>query len=162
MEPCPCCSSRAYTDCCEPVIQGIRTAETPEALMRSRYTAYVKNELDHLYNTLHPSERKDYKKEEGADWAKNFNWQSLEILKTEDGGPEDETGTVEFVARYRKKEAPFKHHEIAEFTRKDGQWYFKDGHAPKPVQSIRQGPKIGRNNPCPCGSGKKYKKCCGA
>ncbi len=162
MEPCPCGSNEMYVDCCEPVIQGTRNAETPEALMRSRYSAYVKNELDHLYKSLHPSERKDYKKEEGADWAKNFNWQSLEILKTENGGPEDETGTVEFVARYRKKENPFEHHEIAEFVREDGQWYFKDGQAPKPVQSIRQGPKIGRNNPCPCGSGKKYKKCCGA
>ena len=162
MEPCPCGSGNPYADCCEPVIQGTRNAETPEALMRSRYTAYVKKELDHLHNSLHPSQRKDYKKEEGADWAKNLDWQSLEILKTEDGGPEDETGTVEFVARYRKKETPFNHHEIAEFTREDGQWYFKDGHAPKPVQSIRQGPKIGRNDPCPCGSGKKYKKCCSA
>ena len=162
MELCPCGSDKPYADCCEPVIRGTRNAETPEALMRSRYTAYVKKELDHLYNSLHPSERKDYKKEEGANWAKNLDWQSLEILKTEDGGPEDETGMVEFIARYRKKETPFNHHEIAEFVREDGQWYFKDGHAPKPVQSIRQGPKIGRNDPCPCGSGKKYKKCCGA
>jgi preprotein translocase subunit SecA len=28
--------------------------------------------------------------------------------------------------------------------------------------AIRKGEKIGRNDPCPCGSGKKYKKCCGA
>jgi preprotein translocase subunit SecA len=35
------------------------------------------------------------------------------------------------------------------------------GDAPKPEQVIR-GDKVGRNDPCPCGSGKKYKKCCGA
>mgnify|MGYP000781382307 len=27
--------------------------------------------------------------------------------------------------------------------------------------TIVKGKKIGRNDPCPCGSGKKYKKCCG-
>ncbi len=162
MEPCPCGSGKSYADCCEPIIQGTREAETPESLMRSRYTAYVKKEVDHLYNSLHPSQRKDYKKEGGADWAKKLDWQSLEIIKTEEGGPEDSAGTVEFIAKYRKKEAPYNHHEIAEFLREDGKWYFKDGHAPKPVQSIRERPKIGRNEPCPCGSGKKYKKCCGA
>jgi len=29
-------------------------------------------------------------------------------------------------------------------------------------QVVRAGAKVGRNDPCPCGSGKKYKKCCGA
>jgi curved DNA-binding protein CbpA len=34
---------------------------------------------------------------------------------------------------------------------------------PEPVQTVRrEQPKVGRNDPCPCGSGKKYKKCCGA
>ena len=32
--------------------------------------------------------------------------------------------------------------------------------AQQPAQ--RQGPKIGRNDPCPCGSGQKFKKCHGA
>ncbi len=37
------------------------------------------------------------------------------------------------------------------------------GEAPRPVTTVRrEGRKIGRNEPCPCGSGKKYKKCCGA
>jgi preprotein translocase subunit SecA len=31
---------------------------------------------------------------------------------------------------------------------------------PVPSTGIRRDPKIGRNDPCPCGSGKKYKKCC--
>jgi preprotein translocase subunit SecA len=29
------------------------------------------------------------------------------------------------------------------------------------AKPIRTGPKVGRNDPCPCGSGKKYKQCCG-
>ena len=47
------------------------------------------------------------------------------------------------------------------FARHNGRWYFVDGETigQKPV--VREGPRIGRNDPCPCGSGKKYKKCCG-
>ena len=33
---------------------------------------------------------------------------------------------------------------------------------PKVETVVHEGPRIGRNDPCPCGSGKKYKKCCGA
>ena len=33
---------------------------------------------------------------------------------------------------------------------------------PKVETYVHEGPRIGRNDPCPCGSGKKYKKCCGA
>jgi preprotein translocase subunit SecA len=29
------------------------------------------------------------------------------------------------------------------------------------AKPVRTGPKVGRNDPCPCGSGKKYKQCCG-
>jgi preprotein translocase subunit SecA len=29
------------------------------------------------------------------------------------------------------------------------------------AKPVRSGPKVGRNDPCPCGSGKKYKQCCG-
>ena len=34
-------------------------------------------------------------------------------------------------------------------------------HHPRPEPLVNAGPKIGRNDPCPCGSKKKYKKCCG-
>jgi uncharacterized protein YecA (UPF0149 family) len=39
---------------------------------------------------------------------------------------------------------------------------FQNNDAPKVETYRREQPKIGRNDPCPCGSGKKYKKCCGA
>ena len=162
MESCPCGSGQAYIECCHPIIQGGQVAQTAEALMRSRYCAYVKAEIDYIYDTTHASQRSKFNREESLAWSRKAEWQALEILRTEDGGPEDDSGIVEFVARYREKGKAVQHHEIAEFTREDGRWYFVDGHAPKPSQSIRQGPKVGRNDPCPCGSGKKYKKCCGA
>lgn len=162
MELCPCGSSQAYSDCCEPLIQGREPAKTAEALMRSRYTAFVKTEIDYIHNTIDPAKQKDFNRAETAAWSKDSEWQGLEILKTCDGGMEDEAGTVEFMARFLEKGNPVEHHEIAEFKKIDGTWFFMDGYAPKPATFVRQEPKIGRNDPCPCGSGKKYKKCCGA
>ena len=68
---------------------------------------------------------------------------------------------MEFIAKYSEKGEKKEHHEIAEFRRENDTWFFYDAKAPKPKQVVRQGPKIGRNTLCPCGSGKKYKKCCG-
>ena len=161
MEMCPCGSGNEYMHCCRPYIQGAKNAPTAEALMRSRYSAYVTSEIDYVYQTTHPSQRSKFNHKESLEWSRKAEWKSLEIVRTESGSSEDNTGTVEFVAHYYEKGKPVRHHEIAEFINEDGHWYFMDGHAPKPVQSIRQGPKIGRNDPCPCGSGRKFKKCCG-
>jgi SEC-C motif-containing protein len=160
MEACPCGSGRDFADCCQPYIQGEQQPPTAETLMRARYSAHVTSKVDYIYDTTHPEQRKNVDPKSVAAWCRKAQWQSLEILDTVDGGSGDQTGTVEFVVRYREKEKPIKHHEIAEFQRHEERWYFKDGHAPAQEQAIRQGPKIGRNDPCPCGSGKKYKKCC--
>jgi preprotein translocase subunit SecA len=59
----------------------------------------------------------------------------------------------------------FSHPEISRFERPQEQPTvqptpsFSPPPAPSPV--IKSHPKVGRNDPCPCGSGKKYKKCCG-
>jgi SEC-C motif domain protein len=161
MEPCPCGSEKAYADCCQPLISGERTAETAEALMRSRYAAHAKQAFDYIFDTTYPGNRQEDDRKGTAAWSRKLDWQRLEIRNVVAGGPDDTTGTVEFVARYRKNEKAFDHHELAEFVKEDGRWYFKDGQPPAPVQVVRQGPKVGRNDPCPCGSGKKYKKCCG-
>jgi SEC-C motif domain protein len=161
MEICPCGSGLDYLQCCLPYIQGTNNAPTAEALMRSRYCAYVTSEIDYIYHTTHASQRSKFNREESLAWSRKADWKSLEIVGVESGGPEDNSGAVEFVALYHEKGKAIRHHEIAEFTKEAGRWYFVDGHAPKPVQAIRQGPKIGRNDPCPCGSGRKFKKCCG-
>jgi SEC-C motif domain protein len=64
-------------------------------------------------------------------------------------------------AEYSENGERIKHHELAQFKNENGTWFFWDGGPPKPKQFIRQAPKTGRNDPCPCGSGKKFKKCCG-
>ncbi|GBC62091.1 hypothetical protein DENIS_3054 [Desulfonema ishimotonii] len=161
METCPCGSGLAYTECCEPLILGTRPAETAEQLMRARYTAYAEKKTDYIVSTTHPRQHHPDNRKTVEEWANSTIWHHLEIIECQAGGPEDDTGIVEFIAEYTEKGEKSRHHEVAEFKKEDGQWYFFDGHAPKITQYVREAPKIGRNDPCPCGSGKKYKKCCG-
>ena len=157
---CPCGSEIEYADCCEPVITGTRSATTAEALMRARYTAYTQVELNFLHDSLHPDKREDADPEGARDWAENSEWHGLQIVETRDGGPDDDRGQVEFIATYTHGGEVQNYHEVAEFAKVDGTWYFEEGQpgVRKPV--VRDEPKIGRNDPCPCGSGKKYKRCC--
>ena len=160
MEPCPCGSGQAYDQCCGPLIQRENQAQTAEQLLRSRYSAHVKGEIDYIYDTTHSGQRGNVNREQVSAWSRRSQWLGLEILDTRDGQASDESGTIEFVARYRENGKKVEHCEIAEFKKEDGHWRFSDGQAPKPTQIIRKGPKVGRNDPCPCGSGKKFKKCC--
>jgi SEC-C motif-containing protein len=151
----------AFDGCCQPVIKGDRAASTAEELMRARYTAYTQVELDFLRESVHPDHRRDDDSEGARDWAENSVWHGLEIIGTQGGGPDDESGQVEFVASYTFAGEDKQYHEVAEFRRDKGNWYFTQGRpgVKKPV--VRTGPRTGRNDPCPCGSGKKFKRCCG-
>jgi SEC-C motif-containing protein len=160
METCPCGSGLDYTVCCEPLITGEKRAETAEALLRSRYSAYAKKIVDYILDTTHPEQQDPDSQKTVEKWARNTEWHQLEIVGSEAGGAGDEEGTVEFKADYTEKGRRRKHHELAKFRKKEGRWYFFDGDAPRIEQFVRSGPKVGRNDPCPCGSGKKYKKCC--
>lgn len=160
-DTCPCGSGLGYAECCGPVIAGERQAETPEQLMRSRYTAYALKEVGHLYASLHPDHRADFNEKSTRQWAESSEWHKLEIVSTHGGGPDDSEGAVEFVATYSMDGARRDHHELAMFKKDEGSWYFVDGQPVRPKQFVREAPKTGRNEPCPCGSGKKFKKCCG-
>jgi len=159
MNSCPCGSGNAYADCCEPVISGKRPAETAEQLMRARYSAHEKLQVDFLYDTTHPDHRQGYDHQGTRRWAEGSEWHGLEIISTKDGGPKDQQGEVEFIARFRDKSGLRSHHERGQFQQKRGRWYFTEGIMVKP-QPLSVA-KVGRNDPCTCGSGLKYKKCCG-
>lgn len=160
MNHCPCGSDTPYPSCCEPIISGTRLAATAEELMRARYTAHEKVAIDFLYASTHPDYRKNYDHKGTKNWAEKSRWLGLDILSTEAGGEDDVTGEVEFIARFRDKGVIRSHHERGHFIKTDGQWLFAEGQMVKapPVSVI----KTGRNDPCHCGSGKKFKKCCGA
>lgn len=159
MASCPCGSTNSYADCCEPIITGSRTAETAEQQMRARYSAYTRIAMDFIFESTHPDSRTDYDPAGTKAWAENSEWLGLQIINTNKGGKDDVSGEVEFIAHFRENGTLREHHENATFKKQDGVWFFSDGAMvkPKPLTVT----KVGRNDPCPCGSGLKYKKCCG-
>lgn len=157
---CPCQSGVKYSHCCEPLIKGKKQAETAEQLMRARYTAYTQIQMDFIEQTHDPKTSQDIDMQGSREWAQTTNWDGLEIIETAQGGVDDEVGTVEFKATFLTEEGPQIHHELSQFHKRDGVWYYSNSSQPSQTV-VRASPKVGRNDPCPCGSGKKYKKCCG-
>lgn len=159
---CPCGSDKTYAECCEPVIKGERKAVTCEELMRARYSAYTQVEMDFIFESVHPDHRDRNDRDDSREWAANSIWGGLTVLETTGGGADDETGTVEFIAMYNYGGEDARYHEVATFDKVEGEWYFTDGEPGVSKPIVREEPKVGRNDPCFCGSGKKFKKCCGA
>jgi len=157
---CPCGSGLSFEACCESFLMGQAKPKTASQLMRARYCAYAMGSIEYLYKTSGPRVRKEFDAENSRKWAASAQWSGIEILDTTGGGEDDETGRVEFVAHYKVKETEFKHHEMAEFAKVDGVWRFIDGKIFGSDPIRREQPKVGRNDLCPCGSGRKYKKCC--
>ena len=83
-----------------------------------------------------------------------------EIEGYKKGTASDDEGVVEFEATYSQKGIRDVHHEIAAFKKINGEWLYNTGMV-RPTTVVRDTPKVGRNEPCPCGSGKKFKNCCG-
>ncbi|HSG90205.1 MAG TPA: YchJ family metal-binding protein [Pseudomonadales bacterium] len=119
---CPCDSGRAYGDCCEPIHAGA-DARTAADLMRSRYSAFVLENADHLLASWHPDTRPAT-----IEFDLDSRWLGLKIRATAAGGPEDDVGTVEFVARYKIDGRGHRLHELSEFVRHEGRWTYVTGH----------------------------------
>jgi len=156
-ENCPCGSGKLYANCCKPYIKGKENAPTPEALMRSRYTAYVMHEIDYIINTC--KENVKLKRENIEDWSNNSVWLGIEIISTNIEASGD-TGTVEFKSVYEQQRLKNVHHEIASFEKVEERWLYASGKVFS-VPVTRSDTKQGRNEYCLCGSGKKHKHCCG-
>src|SRR5690349_7139157 len=98
---CPCGSETNLIDCCLPLIQGKKQATRAEDLLRARYTAFTRGDIEFVLATHHSKTRHEVKREEIEDWSKNSEWLNLQIVKSEQGQKEDQKGTLIFVARYR-------------------------------------------------------------
>jgi len=160
MSDCPCGSGRAFSECCEPYITGKSLAPTALALMKSRYSAYATGALEWIVASCVGGEE-GVDREATKKWSEESEWLGLKILSSDKGGPDDEEGSVEFVATYVRGGLKDEHHERATFKKQEGAWLYDEGEV-VPETVTRVAPKVGRNDPCPCGSGKKYKKCHGA
>lgn len=126
---CPCSSGETYGGCCGryhggPAAGGAG-APTAEALMRARYTAFAVGDADYLRETWASATRPD---DLGLD--DGTRWRGLEVLRTQAGGPFDDTGTVQFVARFRLADGvPGELRETSRFAREGGRWVYVDGEA---------------------------------
>ena len=142
---CICGNQKDFNQCCGAIINGEVNAKTPEELMRSRYSAYVRG--DGKYLVLSTVEENRY--EDDAELIEEFSakneWLKLDVLNVD-------ITTVEFKAYYKESGIIKVLHEKSNFCLIDGIWHYKDG--------TLYNTKIERNETCPCGSGKKFKKCC--
>ncbi len=142
-------------------MSGAAKAETAEALMRARYSSYVTGDVDFLRKSATKAVQADFDEAASKAWSDAADWHGLEIIATEKGQSGDDEGVVEFRALYSANGEFCNHHEVSKFVRESGEWKFADGELVGEKPILRKEPKVGRNDPCPCGSGKKYKKCCG-
>ncbi|WP_298445375.1 YchJ family protein [uncultured Ferrimonas sp.] len=152
MSHCPCGSKQAYADCCQPLHQQQRPAQSPQQLMASRYCAFVKGEAAYLLRTHHPEFRGQLTEAELAQACQETQWHALQIV---DFSQQQDQGEVEFCAWYKQHGKLQALHERSRFSCEQGLWYYRDG-------DIKPNPALpGRNDPCLCGSGNKFKRCCG-
>jgi SEC-C motif-containing protein len=145
-----------------PAIRDGREPDTAEALMRARYTAFTLGEVDFIVESHDEATRDQVDRDEIEQWSTTSDWHGLDILETEAGQPGDDEGMVAFSAQYTLSGTTYDHRERASFVRRGGAWKFHDAQPYKSEPIRRDEPKVGRNEPCPCGSGKKYKRCHGA
>jgi len=159
MTPCPCGSNLVFSACCGRYHAG-EAAPTAEALMRSRYAAYALGHLDYIEATCSGPAAIAFDRAEAEILQLGTEWLGLEVSRTTRGRERDSEGTVSFTARYRHKGTEQALVETSLFRRIDDRWFYYD-RAPEFAAAGAAAARAGRNDPCPCGSGKKYKKCCG-
>ncbi len=147
---CPCGSNKAFAHCCKLVLKNHSAANTAEQLMRSRYTAFTLGDNEYLLKSWAQTTRPETIQTDET----TLQWLGLDVEKCEGGSSDDTVGTVTFTARFLSSGHFCQLHECSRFIREDRYWYYLDG------ESSSERKKVARNSLCPCGSGKKYKRCC--
>ena len=146
---CPCGQGN-YAHCCQPLHLGQAKAHTAEQLMRSRYSAFAKQEIDYIVQTTALGQQQALDVAAIADWSKANQWLKLEVVRTQEKLDKNHA-QVEFKAHYHDGKQVQIHHEISHFVKHEGAWYFLD-----PTTAMH----VTMKQPCICGSGKKFKQCC--
>lgn len=127
-KPCPCNPKIPFSSCCEPILKGEKRAPTAEALMRSRYSAYVLGHSLYLLKTVHPFQVHPETINTAVEATlREIKWTGLDILKTDQGMDPDSQGMVEYIASYTLKGEPFTLHEKSQFIKMEGEWKYTTG-----------------------------------
>lgn len=156
MMTCPCQSGKRYQDCCQPLHEWQRSAETAKQLMRSRYSAFVLQDIYYIVKTTLPAQQQFLDIEAIGDWAKQTDWVDLQIIHQQNLGKRH--AQVEFKAFFNTTSGRECHHELSTFVDtkndklKSANWFFLD-----PTLNLT----LSQKQPCICGSGEKFKRCCG-
>ncbi len=149
---CYCGSGKKFAVCCQPLLNGVAVAQTAEALMRSRYSAYCIQNYDYIVNTYAEVKRKELAESDLAEYTKNTTWLRLAVLQNENLSND----LVEFKAWSKERNTVYLLHETSRFVVEQNQWRYLDGQLHDDCGKV----SVGRNEPCVCGSGKKFKQCC--
>ena len=123
---CPC-GRQTFATCCGPLLAGERRAETAEALMRSRYTAYVEGAVDYVLGTTCAQARATLDRARLEEYCRGLRGMSLAIVETVAGGPDDDDGVVVFAATLKSQGRRFVQRERSRFAREDGRWVYVGG-----------------------------------
>ncbi len=122
---CSCDSGKPMSECCGPFLSREKVAETPEQLMRSRYSAFCAKDLDYIQKTTDPQALKDFDRAATEAWMNGATFTKLEVLSS---SMEGNKGRVEFRATFQMEgKEPEVHHEVSKFRKQGGVWYFRDG-----------------------------------
>jgi len=122
-QTCPCGSGRSFHDCCEPYLSGEPIPDI-ETLLRARFSAYATANVNFIRQTWHPATRPA---RINLDNAESVKWLSLDIVRIERGSVEDQDGSIEFAAHYSVNGEEGDLHEISQFIREQGKWYYMEG-----------------------------------
>ena len=149
LENCPC-GQGLYINCCQPLHLKQQFAEHAEQLMRSRYSAFAKYQIDYIVKTTAIGQQQALDVKAISDWSKANQWLKLEVVQSNEKIDKNHA-QVEFKAHYHDGKQVQIHHELSHFVKHEGAWYFLD---PTTNQQITM------KQLCICGSAKKFKQCC--
>lgn len=150
MNLCPCQSEQPYENCCQPYHQNHRQPETAEQLMRSRYAAYATQQIDYIIQTTIPAQQHQLDRASIEHWSRSAQWLGL-VVHRHLAKISPSHAQVEFTAHFAEHGTAHEHRELSAFVQINGRWYFIDPTVPLPSMKT----------PCICGSGRKFKACCG-
>ena len=150
MQTCPCQSQQPYENCCQPYHEQSKQPKTAEQLMRSRYAAYVLQQIDYIIKTTVPAQQALLDKTSITQWSYNAQWLGLTVHQ-HITNIHPHHAQVAFTVYFMEHGKMLQHDELSAFVQISGNWYFIGPTVPLPSMK----------STCFCGSGRKFKACCG-
>lgn len=125
MDSCPCNTHKKFSDCCEPYLNNTKKAETPEILMRSRYSAYTLARIDYIQRTMCKKAAENYDPISAKKWASSIKWLGLTVIDAPSA--RGNVGTVTFIAQFSENNVSRSIHEKSTFEKINNEWFYVDG-----------------------------------